>query len=349
MRISTERTPIEGDRCHASLAQRAVGRLSYSPQVEMASWREQIKEKLVELLGMDQIRRNACPPDPREEERLETPSYTRIRFVFDSERDTPVPCYLLIPKQGPGPFPLAVALQGHTTGVHISLGETKYEGDQEQVPNNSLALQAVENGYACLCIEQRGLGERVSAKSRVDGYGRCKFPALTAFMLGRTVIGERVWDIMRALDVVLGEFSCIDPAKILITGNSGGGTASFYAACLDERLGICAPSCSFSPYKTSIMPMGHCPCNYLPQALNWFEMQDLACRIAPRRLIVAAGTQDGIFPLEGVRRGFEVVRQIYARLGVEDRCELIVTPHGHHWCPDRMWPAIARHARELGW
>ena len=45
--------------------------------------------------------------------------------------------------------------------------------------------------------------------------------------------GERMWDVSKAIDA-LAEFPKCDTDKIFITGNSGGGTMSFYAACYDE-------------------------------------------------------------------------------------------------------------------
>ena len=59
---------------------------------------------------------------------------------------------------------------------------------------------------------------------------------MSAIILGRTLIGERAWDVMRAIDV-LSYFKELDLEKIVITGNSGGGTASFYSACLEELIG----------------------------------------------------------------------------------------------------------------
>ena len=348
MKTNTPR-PISGDYCHAKLTERIKPRLGFDPSLPFDNWKNKVHEKLYELLGMEEIENNACPLQISIEQDETTSKYRLIRFVFDSEYDCTVPCYLLIPDQGKEKYPLAVGLQGHTTGFHISLGVAKYEGDEDYIEDNSIALQAIEKGYACLCIEQRALGERVSEKTTINGYGRCRYPALTAFMLGRTVIGERVWDVMRALDLVLREFDCIDGEKILITGNSGGGTASFYTACMDERIDICAPSCSFSPYKTSIMPMCHCPCNYIPHILKWFEMTDLACLIAPRYLIAAAGAQDGIFPAKEIEEGFPTVEKIYSAAGSPEKCRLIVTPEGHHWCKELMWDAIDNAAKNLGW
>lgn len=40
-----------------------------------------------------------------------------------------IPAYLLIPKQGRERYPLAIALQGHTSGFHNSVGIIKSEHD----------------------------------------------------------------------------------------------------------------------------------------------------------------------------------------------------------------------------
>ena len=41
--------------------------------------------------------------------------------------------------------------------------------------------------------------------------------------------------------------------RLGIMGNSGGGTTSFYAACVDPRIKVCMPSCAFCPYYDSII------------------------------------------------------------------------------------------------
>ena len=78
-------------------------------------------------------------------------------------------------------------------------------------------------------------------------------------------------------------------------------------------------------------------------------MEDLACMIAPRNLIVVTGQKDDIFPIEGVRRGFETVRQIYKVNGVEDKCRLLETPMHHWWCVDLVWTAINEESKIIGW
>ena len=78
-------------------------------------------------------------------------------------------------------------------------------------------------------------------------------------------------------------------------------------------------------------------------------MQDLSALIAPRRLSVIAGIKDNIFPIEGVKKGFETVKQIYAEENAEAFCSLTVTPREHWWCEDIVWGEIQRVTEELGW
>jgi hypothetical protein len=93
----------------------------------------------------------------------------------------------------------------------------------------------------------------------------------------------------------------------------------------------------------------HCSCNFIPHAYEWFEMQDLACLIAPRKLVVVAGELDEIFPIDGVETGYKTVKEIYKKEGVENNCRLIKTPKAHWWCEDIIWNAIHEEVNNLGW
>lgn len=341
------KTEINGDLCHTLLAEKIKQKLAYNPDANYAEWKKQIREKLIELLGMDEIALNACEPNLRIEEDEMKDGYRQIRFVFESEVGATVLCYLLIPNTGKDKYPVAITLQGHSSGASNSLGIPGTPADVEYVKRGDFGVQATQNGYAALCIEQRAMGERKTSRHKFEPM-MCTYPSMTALLLGRTTLGERIWDVQRAIDL-LGNFTMLDTDKIVITGNSGGGTMSFYAACLEERIKISAPSCAFCSYKTSLLNIFHCPCNFMPYAYKWFEMQDLACLIAPRKLIVIAGKYDGIFPIHGVREGMETVKKIFEREGVENNCKLVETEKAHWWCKDLVWPAINETARELGW
>ncbi len=348
---------LDGDLCHDILATKTERRLGFSEDRNFENWKKDVRIKFEELFGINKIAQNTCPLNVEIEEVAERDGFKQIRFTFESEVGAVVPCYLLIPYCDKEKYPVAIELQGHITGFHNSIGVAKYENDAKKYfPRYWMGLQAVQNGFAALCIEQRGMGENGSRRTFgedvvfVPQRQTCAYISLTAINLGRTVLGERIWDVSRAIDALKElKIDGIDLDKIMITGQSGGGTASYYAACYDERIKYCAPSCGFCSYKASIMDIEHCACNYVPAICDWFEMEDLAALIAPRSLTVYAGKLDEIFPMSGVEESFETVKQIYAAADAENNCRLVQTPREHWWCHDLMWENIVKDTSKLGW
>lgn len=346
-----------GTLCHDLLAEKMRPELTYDENEDFVGWERKIKEKFTELLGLDGIEENARGTDPQFEIESEEQKdgYRQIRFTFVSEPGKVVPCYLLLPDLKKEKYPVVITLQGHSTGFHNSIGEKRYPEDEKYQPRGAFAVQAVKEGYAALAIQLRammGEGEsanepfrRVQLDQRV---AHCYYESVTAALMGRTVLGERCFDISRAIDM-LSNFKECDTDKIAITGNSGGGTASYYAAAYDKRIKACLPSSSFCPYKESILRFYHCSCNYIPHAYKYFDMQDLACLIAPRPLTIVTGMLDESFLVDGVRRGYETVRKIYEKKNAADNCKLIVTKKGHWWNVDVMWPEVKEIANKLGW
>ena len=338
---------IKGELCHQLLMNKKP-KLSFNEEGDYTAWKREIKDKFISLTGLDTIAQNACPLRLEIESEEQKEGYKQIRFTFESEQGAFVPCYLLIPDSGKEKYPVAITLQGHSTGFHNSVGIVKYEQDIEYQTRGQFAVQAVKNGFIALAIEQRGMGERRPNARHQREASMCEYEAHIALLLGRTILGERMWDISRAIDV-LAEFPQCDTDKIIITGNSGGGTMSFYAACYDERIKLSVPSCAFCTYADSIMNWYHCSCNFIPHAYEWFEMQDLSCLIAPRPLAVIAGEKDEIFPFYGVEKAYETVRKVYQSAGVADNCRLVKTPKAHWWCETLVWDTIREETAKLGW
>lgn len=339
---------IKGELCHQLLTEGMHPALSYDESKPYQEWKAQTREKFIELTGIKNIEKNACPLRVEIESEEQKDGYKQIRFVFESEKGAFVPCYLLIPDTGKEKYPVAITMQGHSTGFHNSVGIVKYEQDEAYQPRGQFAIQAVKRGFIALAIEQRGMGERRPAGRNWGEANMCEYEAHIALLLGRTILGERMWDISRAIDV-LGQFPKCDTDKILITGNSGGGTISYYASCYDERIQLSVPSCAFCSYERSILTMFHCSCNFIPRAYEWFEMQDLSCLIAPRRLSVVAGREDPIFLIDGVEKGYETVEKIYKAENASGNCRLIETPKGHWWCEDIIWNTVQEETKKLGW
>jgi dienelactone hydrolase len=340
------------ETCHANLLQTTQPTLAFTGQADMAAWRQQVDETLRELIG---ILPQPVPLNMRTEYDCETELFREIRFVFSAEAGADVPCHLLLPHTRQGSLPVVICLQGHTTGLHLSMGRTKYEGDEALVRegDRDFALQAVGRGYAALVLEQRCFGERfdnlvksaVPFPTIISSGLACRHASMTALLLGRTMLGERVWDVSRAIDA-LEEFPEVDTQRIACMGNSGGGTTSYYAACLDERIGVVMPSCSISTFRASLGAVDGCDDNYLPGILRYVEMGDLAGLIAPRPLIIVAGRDDPVFPLAGAQEAFETIQRIYQAAGAPGNCRLVVGPAGHRFYADLAWPVFQELA---GW
>ncbi len=307
--------------------------MRFDPAADFAPWQEQLRARLIEIL--------ALPPGPhgpleatvvREEE---TEQYTLDRVDFTSEPGERVPGYLLRPKAARPPLPVMICLQGHSPGMHISIGRAQTPSERESIKGGrDIALQAVAHGWAALAIEQRAFGLR--AKPAV----KCQDASLHALLAGRPITGGRVLDVMRAIDFIATQPD-LDATRIGCMGNSMGGTVSLYAACVDPRIRLAVVSCSFCVFADSWLSRPHCACGYLPGIYAVADMPDLAGLIAPRHLMIVAGREDPLAAFEGVEKGVAWTRQVFAKAGVPERVELLAADGGHRFYPELAWPAIA--------
>ncbi|MBO4299849.1 MAG: hypothetical protein J5998_13750, partial [Clostridia bacterium] len=92
---------------------------------DFAAWQAKARARLNELLGLPLER---TEPNFRVEWTHDNPDCAETRFLFESEPEVTVIGHLLLPKNAPqGKLPLVICLQGHSNGVHISLGRAIYE------------------------------------------------------------------------------------------------------------------------------------------------------------------------------------------------------------------------------
>jgi len=310
--------------------------MAFKESTDLNTWQIAAHKKLEELLGLPLV---DCDADFQITEIAEKEEYTSIAFTFQSEPGYVVPCTLLVPKNQAEPLPVAICLQGHSKGAHISIGIPKFEGDEEKIASGrNFAVRAVKEGFCAIAMEQRYMG--------VLGGNKESLPACSvdravtgSFLMGRTPIGERVWDVHKLIDVIETHLTkYIDPRYIMCMGNSGGGTATFYAGCYDKRICLAMPSCAVCSYDESIMAMSHCACNCVPGIRKYFDMGDLGCLIAPRPAVVVCGVEDRIFPVSGVEKSYAVMKSGYRSIGKEELCALVKGNGGHQFYPDDAWP-----------
>ncbi len=104
---------------------------------DVALWQRRLRRKLRKLLG--EMPGKRVPLNVRTLWRRNHPLGTIEKIVFTSEPYADVPAYVCLPKAMNPPYAFMICLQGHTTGMHNSIGvdqknETgriKVEGDRD--------------------------------------------------------------------------------------------------------------------------------------------------------------------------------------------------------------------------
>ncbi|MBN1557037.1 MAG: acetylxylan esterase [Lentisphaerae bacterium] len=330
---------------HAYLARHMPQALAYDGG-DVRAWQRRLRRKLKQLLG--------DMPDervPLQAERLwrrEHELGTIEKVVFRSEPHADVPAFVCLPRNVEPPYPFTICVQGHSTGMHNSIAVEredntkpfKVEGDRD------FGLWCMTYGVAALCIEQRAFGERRKPELEYDTEHPCHEASMHALMLGRTLIGERVFDIDRAIDY-LATRGDADMKRIGVMGHSGGGTASVFGAAILPRIAFAMPSGYFCTFRDSILSMHHCMCNYIPGMLQVAEMADIMGLFAPRPLVIVAGAEDPIFPVRATKRAFRRLKQIYAAAGAAARCHLVIGKGGHRFYAEDAWPVMKREISRL--
>lgn len=313
---------------------------------EMLAWQAEFRKELVKVLGIDLIRERGIVelnPVCLSSEILD--HHIREEWKITSESGYQIPFYILKPLNQDGALPLVVTPHGHGIyGKDTYVGISHGENDRKHMEKGErdIALQAVRAGYIAIAPDQRGFGEtRLSKDIEANNTCSCRKMQMHALLFGRTLIGERVWDIKRLIDFAQ-TCSFIDSTRIAITGNSGGGTTSFFAAAVDMRITVAMPSCYFCTFEDSIGSIGHCECNYIPGIMTLGEMYDVAGMIAPRPLLIVAGAEDPIFPVEAVKKSYSKVSKMYETIDAGERCELYIGKSGHRYYKERVWDFAAK-------
>ncbi len=317
---------------------------------ELEKWQTQFRRELVRTLGIDNITsRERAALEPKQVGTEVLDDHIREEWRITSEPGYQVPFFLLRPLHQDGPLPLVITPHGHGKrgkNTYVGIVDSVEEEQSITEGERDIALQAVRAGCIAIAPDVRAFGEnRLRVDIDEDNTSSCRTLQMHALLFGRTLIGERVWDISRLIDYAETR-SEIDTSCTVITGNSGGGTVSLFAGAIDTRIGIVIPGSYFCTFEASIGMLWHCECNYVPGILNLGEMYDVAGLIAPRPFLAVAGREDPIFPIEAATRAYDRLKQVYAVAGVPDRCELYIGDGGHRYYKAPVWPFV-QHWQQL--
>jgi dienelactone hydrolase len=311
-------------------------------KAEAEAWQQQLRAKITELLGGFPDR---TPLQTETLEIREFPAYRREKFIFHSRPGVAVIAYLLTPRNANKPFPVVVAVPGHGRGVDDIVGIDEHGNDRTDKPGyqHDFAIQAVEHGMAAVAIEPMAFGYRRDELTRAKGPGvsACQPAAGSALLLGETMIGWRVWDVMRTIDWIETRPE-LRSARVGCMGISGGGTCTLFSSALDTRIKAALVSGYLNTFRDSIMSVSHCIDNYVPGILNWAENYDVAGLIAPRALFSEGGDRDPIFPVRATMESFARVKKVYEVFGAPGQVQQEIFQGEHVFHGVRGLPFLAK-------
>jgi dienelactone hydrolase len=274
------------------------------------------------------------------------PAYKREKFVLETRPGVGLLGYLLTPKERREPHPVVICHPGHGRGVDdiVGIDDKGRDRTDKSGYQHDFAIQVAEKGMAAVAIEPMAFGCRRDARTKKGGLGRsaCQPTAGAALLLGETMIGWRVYDVMRTIDWIETRKD-LDAKRIGLTGISGGGTITVFASALDTRIQAAFASGYLCTFRDSIYSLSHCIDNYVPGILHWAEMYDVAGLIAPRPFFAESGLRDNIFPIQAFRESFAKVKRVYASLGAEGNIGQEEFDDEHAWHGVKGIPFLARH------
>lgn len=269
----------------------------------MAKTKVQRRKMLYGLLGDLPPRRRRIGVRQVGEERRQ--GYVLEKLVLDLNGLEAVPAYFVRPVDGRGRRP--TVLYNHSHGGHYEVGKDELLRGQEYIGPYADELAGL--GYNALCIDSWCFGER---------RGRTESETFKEMLWrGRVLWGMMVYDSLRAVDYLVGRRD-VDASRLATVGISMGSTMAWWAAALDERIGVCVDLCCLTDFDALIASRGldgHGIYYYVPALLEHFTTADINALIAPRPHLALAGNYDRLTPPEGLDRIDAHLRRVYKAEG----------------------------------
>ena len=212
------------------------------PAVDVAAWQKSARAALIKLIGLGQMRDELAGFEVRFRRATQHGGrvFTRRLCTIEPSGD-PGAILLPHPGRGEGMAPLYRAPWSRQTRA-ASPGRSGTKSTAKswrgRVTSPSRRLDAGSWRLPPPPVVCK------SARARPQGrHGQPPVPSPTRplFVVRRTPTAERVWDMQRILDWAVKQPE-VDPKKIVMTGNSGGGVLTAYTAAIDTRVTVAIPA-----------------------------------------------------------------------------------------------------------
>jgi dienelactone hydrolase len=252
------------------------------------------------------------PLDAKVTGTLDRGDYEIEKVIYHSVPQFPVTANLYMPKsrRGQKPGPAVLFVCGH------SLEGKAHENYQK------VCVALAQAGFVVLSFDPLGQGERFQFIDEKTGLQRVQwgttehtYAGIPYYMAGMSIARHFVWDGIRAVDYLLTRPE-VDPARIGVTGNSGGGLQTCYLMVAEPRLAAAMP-CTFVMDYESYLKTGQpqdAEQNLFAGYADGPDHDDYIAVFAPKPVHLGLAAYD-FFPIEGALATFERAKKVYALFG----------------------------------
>jgi dienelactone hydrolase len=280
---------------------------------DRAAWEaygQHVRQRIQDGAGLTPWPRRT-PLNPIQRGKRTLDGYTVENVAFESVPGYFVTGNLYRPLNAQPPYPVVLTTHGHGAPI-------KTPDDFEKQGRFTETVQArggtfARMGAIVLSIEMVGYGDSGTQVGQ-DAHKRPFSQTL------------QIWNATRALDYLLS-LEGVDPKRVAVTGESGGGTQTFLLTALDPRVTLSAPVVMVSSYF-----FGGCPCESgqpIHRSADHFASNVLiAALAAPRPLLLVSDGADWTQHVPQIE--FPFVQKIYGYYGATNQTANVHLPMEKH-------------------
>ncbi len=316
------------------LAEGDAVRAAIQTKEELEAYNKKVRKGFIDGLGG--LPDMSLPLDAAVLKTTEADEFTLETILYRSTAHTYVPASLYIPKGIALPAPAVLFVCGHWMEGRLA----------EQY--RTICQTLVRAGMIVFAIDPTGQGERANFYNAETGeydilrtvpdHDGCGIPSTAN---GKFLERWFLCDQMRAIDYMLTRPE-IDPERIGITGNSGGGLQTVSMMVCDDRIAAAAPG----TYLTTRREWLYTDCAMDAEQI-WpgcdsyhFDHLSMLMAFAPKPVAMLAVRWD-YFPIEGTRQIFEEAKRFYAMYGKESSLRMYEDDSWHSYTPKLAADAAA--------
>ena len=293
--------------------------------------REAVRDKLLELLGLEEIPTSVDFSLEATEETSDGLLVSRV--TYPNSLGEMVSGILVVPQNtSPGTLAGVVCLPG-TSSHEETVGHSRFY--REKIPMGRLfgwGRELARRGFATLSLSVKGCLFRSGSSEHWNEETK----RLTPY--GRTQLGIIVEETVKAA-LVLAANEQVDPQRIGLAGFSLGGLATWYGMACAPWIRVGVPICGGLGSMTRLTheaPVDrHSFALFVPPILRYFDQPEIiAACIAPRPFMMVAPTMDEDMPRSGVNDLIRVVEPAYVSAGHQERFKVYQPETNHVFLPD---------------